>query len=303
MKHATLQRAGKPPLLSVQEVSYTYPNRNRALNQISLDIPRSSKTVILGANGAGKSTLFLHLNGILKPGEGRVLLEGQPVEYNRNGLSELRSQVGLVFQDPDSQLFSVNVYQDISFGPMNLKLPSAQVRDQVDKAMEITRTTVLRERPIHQLSYGEKKRVAIAGVLAMDPAVIILDEPTAFLDPCLTEEMTSLFEWLYGEGKTLVISTHDMNLAYRWADYAYVIKDGQIAGEGNPVEIFQDQELLRTNNLDMPWVLKVYRQLQSNGLIEQSIPVPRSEEELFAALSQAERPFRFEAKGLRVASK
>lgn len=275
------------PILSLDGVSYTYPDGTRALNQINLEIPRGSKIAVLGANGAGKSTLFLHLNGILRPQQGQILLEGRPVKYSRSFLGELRSQVGIVFQDPDSQLFAMNVFEDISFGPMNMKLPRPEVKDRVERAMEITRITSLKNKPTSHLSYGEKKRVAIAGVLAMEPAVVILDEPTAFLDPCLVDEMVVLFEKLHSTGQTLIMSTHDMDLAYRWADYCYVLNHGTVAARGRPKDIFTDHSVLKENNLQQPWVLKVFSGLLSSGLIGEGLEAPRNEEQLFHYIKKA----------------
>jgi len=275
------------PILSLDGVSYTYPDGTRALNQISLEIPRGSKIAVLGANGAGKSTLFLHLNGILKPQQGQILLEGRPVKYSRSFLGELRSQVGIVFQDPDSQLFAMNVFEDISFGPMNMKLPRLEVKERVERAMEITRITSLKNKPTGHLSYGEKKRVAIAGVLAMEPAVVILDEPTAFLDPRLVDEMVVLFEKLHSAGQTLIMSTHDMDLAYRWADYCYVLNHGTVVARGRPEDIFTAHSVLKENNLQQPWVLKVFSGLLSSGLIGEGLEAPRNEEQLFHYIKKA----------------
>ncbi|MEN6459870.1 MAG: ABC transporter ATP-binding protein [Syntrophomonas sp.] len=278
------------PILALKDVSYSYPNGVAALHKIQMEIRPGSKIAILGPNGAGKSTLFLHLNGILQPQSGSVLLDGQRVEYNRRFLSVLRKKVGIVFQDPDSQLFSVNVFQDISFGPMNLKYSPAEVKNRVEQAMEITKIGDLRGRPTHQLSYGQKKRVAIAGILAMDPEVIILDEPTAYLDPCLVEDMMLLFEELYKNGKTLIMSTHDMDLAYSWADYCYVLNRGSVAARGSAYDIFRNQALLKENNLQIPWVLKVFAKLTAAGLIDDNSRPPCNEEQLFAYLDNAAVP-------------
>ncbi|MEQ8236685.1 MAG: energy-coupling factor ABC transporter ATP-binding protein [Syntrophomonadaceae bacterium] len=275
----------RPQLIAVENVSFSYDNRVLALDQANMAIPRGGKVVILGANGAGKSTLFLHLNGILKPKSGRVLVEGQQVEYSRGHLSELRKKVGILFQDPDQQLFSVNVFQDISFGPMNLKYSAAEVKRRVEQAMEITKVADLQGRPTHQLSHGQKKRVAIAGVLAMDPEVIILDEPTASLEPCLVEEMIELFETLHQAGKTLIMSTHDMDLAYGWADLCFVLNQGSVVAHGTPEEIFGDQLLLKRNNLQPPWVLKVHEKLTAMGLLAPSAHPPRTEAQLFALMN------------------
>ena len=290
MSQADQNLSSSNPILALENVSYSYPNGVAALHKIQMEIQPGSKIAILGANGAGKSTLFLHLNGILQPQSGRVLLDGQRVEYTHSFLSVLRKKVGIVFQDPDSQLFSVNVFQDISFGPMNLKYSPTEVKDRVERAMEITKICDLRGRPTHQLSYGQKKRVAIAGILAMDPEVIILDEPTASLDPCLVEEMMLLFEELYKRGKTLIMSTHDMDLAYSWVDYCYVLNQGSVAAQGSPYDIFRDQTLLKENNLQIPWVLKVFEQLVAKGLIDGNSRPPYNEEQLFAYLDNAAFP-------------
>lgn len=290
------------PILSLEGVTYTYPDDTRALDQISLEIPQGCKISILGANGAGKSTLFLHLNGILKPQQGRVLYEGRPIQYNRSFLSQLRSKVGIVFQDPDSQLFAMNVFEDISFGPMNMKLSKHEVKERVEKSMEITRITNLRHRPTNHLSYGEKKRVAIAGVLAMEPTVIILDEPTAFLDPQLVDEMVALFQTLNSAGKTMIMSTHDMDLVYRWADYCFVLNQGTIAAKGWPDELFLNNSILTENNLQQPWVLKVFSTLMTSGLMNDVLETPRSEEQLFQYIKKAGLTTMMESEPLKLTS-
>lgn len=289
-------------LLSLEGVSYTYPDGTRALQEISMDIPNCSKTVVLGANGAGKSTLFLHLNGILKPQQGQVIMEGRPIKYNRSFLGELRSKVGIVFQDPDNQLFAMSVFEDISFGPMNMKLPKPEVKERVETAMEITHTTDLKNKPTSHLSFGEKKRVAIAGVLAMEPAVVILDEPTAFLDPHLVDQMVGLFQNLHKVGKTLIMSTHDMDLAYHWADYCYVLNHGVVAARGRPEEIFADPNLLKDNKLQRPWILRVFSELTNAGLITGALEAPRNEEKLFNYIKRAGNASGMDTRSLKTSS-
>ena len=168
--------------IEARELHYTYEDGTAALKGINLRAERGRITGILGANGAGKSTLFLNLNGVLQPSAGEILLDGAPVKRDRKGLTELRRRVGIVFQDPDDQLFSADVYRDISFGAVNLGLPEAEVRRRVEAAMERTGVSHLRDKPTHALSFGQKKRAAIAGVLVMEPEVLILDEPTAGLE-------------------------------------------------------------------------------------------------------------------------
>jgi len=279
--NAETQSDGAVPIIALKDVTYEYPNGVQALSSLSMQIEKGQKAAILGANGAGKSTMFLHLNGILKPSSGQIFLNGQSLKYTKAELIKLRKTVGIVFQDPDDQLFSMNVFQDISFGPMNLGYEKKVVKEKVEQAMELVKIQDLRGRPTHQLSYGQKKRVAIAGVLAMEPSVIILDEPTASLDPSITDEMMELFEDLYKAGKTLIMSTHEMDLAYKWADYCFVLKQGKIAAQGLPQDIFSDANMLEGNNLRQPWLIKVYAELLANGLINKDLPLPCSEEELF----------------------
>ncbi len=173
--------------------------------------------------------MFLSFNGIFKPTTGEVLFNGFPVDYSRKGLKDLRKSVGIVFQAPESQLFSASVYQDISFGAVNMKLPEKEVRNRVNSAMEITGITHLKDKPTHCLSFGQKKRVAIAGVLAMEPEVLVLDEPTAGLDPMGVSEIMKLIREVQKElGLSVVISTHDIDIVPLYCDYTYVIDKGKI---------------------------------------------------------------------------
>ena len=223
---------GGPAVMAVEGVTFAYQDGTVALRDLSLALPRGRRTAILGANGSGKSTLFLHLDGILRPQRGRVLLDGAPVAYDRAGLTDLRRRVGLVFQDPDNQLFAASVRQDISFGPINLGLQEDEVRQRVEQAVRDTQIEDLVDRPTHLLSYGQKKRVAIAGVLAMAPEVIVADEPTAGLDPESTARLLGLLDRLHGSGRTIVISTHDVELALAWADHVLVLRRGELLGAG-----------------------------------------------------------------------
>ena len=170
-------------ILEAEHLTYGYDEKRHAIEDLSIAFEEGKTTAILGANGAGKSTLFLHLNGILQPEHGEVRFRGQPISYKKAGLRQLRSKVGIVFQNPDDQLFSASVYQDISFGAVNMGLPSEEVHRRVNVVMEQIGITYLKDRPTHSLSFGQKKRVAFAGIMVMQPEVIILDEPTAGLDP------------------------------------------------------------------------------------------------------------------------
>ena len=239
--------------LQARELTYTYEDGTLALDKVSFQANAGEITGILGANGAGKSTLFLCLNGVLTPQGGTVLLDGQQVSYRRAGLPELRRRVGVVFQDPDDQLFSADVYRDISFGAVNLGLPEAEVRRRVEAAMERTGVAHLRDKPTHALSFGQKKRAAIAGVLVMEPEVLILDEPTAGLDPQGVSGLLALLEQLRdGLNMAILLATHDMDLVPLCCDDAYLLGGGRVLAAGTPEELFRQPGLLRENHLRLP---------------------------------------------------
>lgn len=271
-------------ILEASEVEFAYPDGTRALRGLSLAVPRGQKVAVLGPNGAGKSTLFLHFNGILRPGRGRIRFAGRDVAYSHAALRELRQNVGLVFQDPDTQLFSASVWQDVSFGPLNLGLGREEAGQRVERALQDTGIAELRHRPTHLLSFGQKKLVALAGVLAMEPSVLICDEPTAWLDPGYAARVVDLLDRINHGGKTVVVSTHDANLAFAWADHVYVLENGTVAGAGTPEQVFQDEALLRRTHLEKPWVLEVHDQLKSRGLLVPGAPVPRTKAQLFASI-------------------
>jgi cobalt/nickel transport system ATP-binding protein len=248
-------------MINVTNISYRYPDRTEALFNINLSVSAGEKLVIAGPNGAGKSTLFLILNGILKPLSGSYLFNGKSVTYSKNELLQLRKSIGIVFQEPDSQIFSASVYEEVSFGPLNLDLPHQQVRERVNNALAALDIEKLKDRPAHLLSYGQKKRVTIASILAMDPQIIIFDEPTSGLDPAHASEIISLLDSLHEQGKTIIISTHDMNLAYRWAQRIVVLHDGKVLGDGTPEVIFNNEKLLAESRLELPMILQIYKSL------------------------------------------
>lgn len=269
-------------ILEVEKVAYGYPDGTLALQNINLQVPAGAKIALLGPNGAGKSTLFLHLIGLLQPKQGCIRFRGMPIKYHKSALKELRQQVGIVFQDPENQLFSANVWQEVSFGPMNLGWREQQVRQRVQQAMELTDIVDLQDRPVHALSYGQKKRVAIAGVLAMDPQVLIVDEPTVWLDQEHAGQIMEIFNRLNtSEGKTVILSTHDVDLAYSWADYIYVLKGGQVIGQGTAQEIFSDVDLVERAALALPWLVQMYQELRDKGWIANATPLPTTREKLF----------------------
>ncbi|NHM28450.1 ATP-binding cassette domain-containing protein [Desulfofundulus sp. TPOSR] len=268
-------------ILEARDVHFNYPDGTPALRGATMAIARGSKVAVLGSNGAGKTTIFLHFNGILRPGRGQVLFAGQLVRYDHRSLMQLRKNVGIVFQDPDTQLFSASVIQEIAFGPLNLGLSREEVFRRVEAAMAATEITDLKDKPTHLLSYGQKKRVCLAGVLAMEPQVLICDEPTAGLDPLHAGQVMELFERINRQGTTVILATHDVDLAYSWADYVFVMSRGAVVGEGLPEEVFRDERLLKQSDLTRPWLVEIHEQLSRRGWLPDGLPLPRTKEQLF----------------------
>jgi len=225
------------PLIELQGISFAYPGGIIALDNFSAAIERGCRTAVLGRNGSGKTTLFSMLNGLQRPQKGTVLFDGDPISYDRLGLLQLRQKVGMLFQDPDSQLFSACIYEDISFGPLNLGLQEPEVRCRVDNSLRQMKLEGVENRPTHSLSFGQKKAACIAGVLAMQPQVLVLDEPFAGLDPVMAIEFKEILHELYLGGTTLIISTHDLDLAYSWADEVLVMRDGGLLTQGSAIDV------------------------------------------------------------------
>ncbi|MBK5242321.1 energy-coupling factor ABC transporter ATP-binding protein [Clostridium sp.] len=275
----------KEYIIETRNLNFKYQDGTKALNNISLQIEKGKKISFLGVNGSGKSTLFLNFNGVLKPSSGKVFYSGNEIKYKAASLNSLRKNVGIVFQDPDNQLFSASVYQEVSFGPMNLKLVDAEVRRRVDEALINTGMTEFKDKAVHFLSYGQKKRVAIADIIAMNPEVIILDEPTSSLDPKHSKQIVEIFNELNENGMTVILSTHDVELAYAWSDYIFVMKDGEIVREGSPYEIFSDDELISNSYLEKPLLLEVFQKLLVSGKINSDAQVPKNKQELFELIN------------------
>lgn len=271
-------------ILELKDVCFRYPDGSVGLDRCSLPIQRGNRTALLGANGAGKTTLFLHLNGILRPQAGTVSYGGAPLDYSRQGLHTLRSRIGLVFQNPDSQLFSACVREDVSFGPLNLGLDNGTVRDRVEEALQAVGMVECSDKPVHNLSYGQKKRVCIAGVLAMRPEVLILDEPMAGLDVAMQTEFIQILNRLHAEGMTIIIATHDIDFAYGWADEVIVLQSGRLLAHGVPAEILQQEDV--QNELgSAPLVAELTRALALTGTcVYDNGYLPRTGAELVQAL-------------------
>lgn len=268
-------------IIETENLCYTYEgNDRRALDGVSVKIRRGRKVAFMGGNGSGKSTLFLCLNGILRPESGRVIIDGTPVKYNRKGLLDVRKKVGIVFQEPDNQLFSASVYQEISFGILNLGADEETARREVERVMEEVGITAFSDRPAHALSGGQKKQVAIADILVMHPEVMILDEPAAALDPKHTRIVEEIIERLTDKGITVLMATHDMDYAFAWADEIILMKDGQVIKEGSPGEVCGDREALGRTNLEPPAVLTIYEKMLEKNLLKRGGTPPKNIREL-----------------------
>jgi cobalt/nickel transport system ATP-binding protein len=231
--------------IEVQSLKFSYPDGHPVLRNVSLSIAPGEKVALVGPNGAGKSTLLLHLNGILR-GEGSVSVCGQQISDRT--LGEIRSAVGLVFQDPDDQLFSPTVFDDVAFGPIYQGLPEREVRERVKAALSAVGMEDRAQRVSHHLSGGEKKRVAIATVLAMQPEVLVLDEPAAGLDP---RARRGLIELLAGLPQTMLVATHDMRLVAELFPRTIVLDDGRVSSDGPTAELLASPEVLRAHGLEL----------------------------------------------------
>ena len=262
-------------IIKAENLCYTYEDGTEALKGIDLTIEAGKKVALLGANGSGKSTFFLCLNGVNQPQKGTLYLHDKPYDYSKNGLLHLRSKVGIVLQDPDSQLFSASVYQEISFGAMNLGLEEEEVKKRVEKSIEDLEITPFRHKPTHFLSGGQKKQVSVADILVMDPEVIVFDEPAAALDPKHTKILNHLIDKLSERGITIIISTHDVDFAFGWADEAVLFHNGKVLRQGVPEEVFAAEEDLEKTNLTKPAALRLFDNLVKNGVLPEGLAVPR----------------------------
>lgn len=258
----------------MEDVTYIYEDGTNALNKINIDLNKSKRIGIVGSNGAGKSTLFMNFLGLLKPTKGKIYYKGNELKYNKKLLTELRKDVGIVFQDPDKQIFFSNVYDDIAFALRNLKYDEKEINERVIMAMDKTNISDLKNKPVHFLSYGQKKNVSIAGVVAMNQQLMFFDEPTAGLDYCSRENVKNILNNLVDhENKSIVVSSHDMNFIYEICDYIYVLNKGHVLAEGSEETIFLNKEVLDEASLEEPFLVKVHKYLGK--------PLYKDENELF----------------------
>lgn len=252
-------------ILEARDVTYHYPGSQAAIKGISFHIKPGEKIALVGPNGAGKSTLLQMFNGMLRPTSGMILFDNIPIRYDASSLRQIRKRVGFVLQNSDRQIIAPTVYQDVAFGPANLGYDEKTIRQSVSLALRQVGLEGFERRPPHHLSGGEKKRVAIAGVLAMDPDVLVFDEPTSGLDPSGSEDLMELLDELNHDGKTIIISTHDVELAYPWADRAILLLDGRILEEDVPDVAFGNTDNVRMAHLSVPAFLDLSQELSRRG--------------------------------------
>ncbi len=276
------------PLLEVCELTCSYPGKDMALRNVSLAVHGGERIALLGGNGAGKSTFFLAISGLLCPDAGQILLHGQEIRQNKADQQRLHTAVGLVFQEPDTQIIAPGVEAEVSFGPMNLGLSSEETASRVDAALSALDLEALRHRPPHFLSGGEKKRVTIADVLVMRPDLMLLDEPTASLDSGGTAALEENLRQLHESGISLMLATHDADFAWRWADRILVFADGALIADAAPEIIFNDQKIISRAGLALPYVFQLTQTLTRTGLIPALGPadLPRTPHELDRLLTQ-----------------
>lgn len=269
-------------MLVADQVVASYPGGESVLRAASCTLRPGARLALLGANGSGKTTLLRCLSGAHRLDSGDIRLAGQVLGRSRAALREHRRSVQLVLQDPDDQLFSADVTQDVAFGPLNLGLGQDEARARVVQALDLLGITHLAGRATHQLSYGERKRVTIAGAVAMRPRVLLLDEPIAGLDPSGVEETRAVLDRLSDHGTTIALATHDVDFALSWAREVAVVADG-VVQQGPPELILNDTELLTRAHLRRPWQLELASAL---GLGTR----PRTMDEVLAAINSSDRP-------------
>ena len=272
-------------IIETVDLTYWYAGNDRpSLDKVNITIKQGVKTIILGGNGAGKSTLFYHFNGVFEPSSGKVSFDGEAVRHKRKALRALRSKVSVVLQNPDDQIFGQTVEEDVAYGPSNLGLSEEEVKRRVDNAISLVGLEGFRDRNTLKLSYGQRKRLALAGALAMEPEVLVMDEPTAGLDPQMALEVMELAEQLHHRGTTVVISTHDVDLAYAWADEIHVLRRGELIYSGPSEDFYMDAMRVYTTGVMQPSMFVINKSLcDMRG--EPEAPFPRTETQLVSKMA------------------
>ena len=264
-------------MLATTELWFRYQDA-QVLKGLTLDFSQHAVTGLVGANGCGKSTLFMNLSGLLRPQQGAVLWQGKPLDYSKRGLLALRQQVATVFQDPDQQIFYTDIDSDIAFSLRNLGVEETEIARRVDEALTLVDAQHFRQQPIQCLSHGQKKRVAIAGALVLRAKYLLLDEPTAGLDPSGRSQMIDIIKRIVAQGNHVVISSHDIDLIYEVSNAVYVLRQGEVLVHGEPGEVFARTSLIEEAGLTQPWLVKLHAEL--------GMPLCKTEDEFFSCMRQ-----------------
>lgn len=267
-------------IIKIERLKFSYEKGKEILKGIDVEIKKGEKIAVLGNNGSGKTTFFMNLNGVYLFDGGNIYLKGRKIEKNKKDLNYLRENIGIVFQNPDNQIIGSTVYEELSFGLINLGLSKKEIEERIEKISQKLNLKKYLDTPPHYLSGGEKKRVCIGDIVAMNPEIIIFDEPTAELDQLNIKILEEILNNLAVEKKTIILSTHDIDFAFRFADRILVFLDGEIIGDGTSEEIFKDTELLNRANLKKPTVFEIYEELLRKNIIKNCKNIPRTVDEL-----------------------
>lgn len=247
-------------LMEFEEIEYTYACAQKpAINFLSLQIGQFKRYGIIGRNGCGKTTLFRLANGLYRPQKGIIRWQEKPLKYNHTALNKLRQQVGLVFQDPEQQLVGTTVEEDLSYGLCNLGLQPREISDRIQQTLTEFELTDLAHTPVNYLSLGQKKRLSIADVMILQPKLLLLDEPTAYLDPYQTRHLINTLNDIQAKGTTILVATHDLDFVYLWADWLFVMDNGQLQMEGTPENVFNQRQLMERLGLGIPLMLNLWK--------------------------------------------
>ncbi|ERT09180.1 energy-coupling factor transporter ATP-binding protein EcfA 1 [Lyngbya aestuarii BL J] len=261
-------------LLSFKNVEYTYPcSQHPAVQNLTLRIPKHQRCAIIGRNGCGKTTLFRLANGLYRPKRGRIEWQGKPLNYDRKSLNQLRQKVGLVFQNPEQQLVATTVEEDISYGLCNLGLPESEIAQRVQQTLLDFDLLNLADAPINYLSLGQKKRVSIADVMVLQPQLLLLDEPTAYLDPKQVQNFRTTLEKVHSRGTTILLATHNLDFVEAWADWVFVMDSGEIVLEGTPETVFNQSQQIQELGLGVPLIVTALNAIQDELTLNQLTPL------------------------------
>jgi cobalt/nickel transport system ATP-binding protein len=269
------------PVIQVKDLQFNYPGGVKAVNGVSFEVGRGEKVALLGPNGSGKSTLILLIAGLLTPKKGEITI--LDTKTGSKDFAKIRQKIGIVFQDPDDQLFTQSVIEDIEYGPKNLRLPESQVKAQSSEVLKKIGIEHLKDRPPHRLSFGEKKKVSLATALVLKPELLILDEPTANLDLASRRALIDMLNELNKAGTTIVISTHDVEALPELVDRVIVITHGSMLGQGAIGKVLQDSTLLKEAGLEPPVIVELFTKLRMMGLVDR---VPLTVEDSLKMLEQ-----------------